>query len=43
MNCLCALLYTAVGDEVIAFGLLCKVMFELNWREVYKDGLIMLI
>jgi hypothetical protein len=43
MNFLVALLYSAVEDEVIAFGLMCKVMFELNWREVYKDELIMLI
>jgi hypothetical protein len=43
MNFVAALLFAAVQDEVIAFGLLCKVMFELNWRDVYKDELIMLL
>ena len=43
MNFLAALLYAAVQDEVIAFALLCKAMFELSWREVYKDELIMLL
>lgn len=38
-----ALLFAAVQDEVIAFALMCKVMFELNWRDVYKDELIMLL
>jgi len=37
MNFLVALLFLAVGDEQIAFELLIKVMFALNWREVYKD------
>lgn len=43
MNFLVALLYSAVEDEVVAFGLMCKIMFELNWRDVYKDELLMLI
>ena len=43
MNFLVALLYVAVGDEVIAFTLLIKVMFDLNWREVYLDQLIKLL
>ncbi len=43
MNFLAALLYAAVRDEVLAFGLLMKAMFELNWREVYKDELIMVL
>jgi hypothetical protein len=43
MNFLIALLYIAVGDEVIAFTLLVKVMFDLNWREVYRDQLIKLL
>jgi hypothetical protein len=32
MNFLVALIYAAVEDEVVVFGLLCKVMFERNWR-----------
>lgn len=43
MNYLAALLYIAVGDEVIAYTILTKVMFDLEWREIYKDQLIMLI
>lgn len=43
MNFVAALLYLAVGDEVIAFCLMTKAMFQLNWREVYKDQLIMLV
>lgn len=43
MNFLVSLLYAAVNDEVIAFSLLTKVMFQLNWREVYNDDLIMLL
>jgi len=43
MNFLVALLYLAVGDEIIAFNLLIKVMFDLNWREVYLDQLKKLI
>ena len=43
MNFLAALLYLATGDEIIAFTLMTKVMFDLNWREVYKDQLIMLV
>lgn len=38
-----ALLFVAVGDEIIAFNLLIKVMFEHNWREVYLDQLIKLV
>lgn len=37
MNFLAALLYLATRDEIIAFDLLIKVMFDLNWREVYLD------
>ena len=40
MNFLASLLYIAVRDELIAFALLTKAMFQLNWREVYKDELI---
>jgi hypothetical protein len=36
MNFVAAVLFIAVGDEVIAFSLLSKVMHQLNWREVYK-------
>jgi hypothetical protein len=43
MNFLVALLYAAVNDEVIAFALMTKVMFELNWREVYNSNLIGLL
>ena len=43
MNFLAALLYLAVGDEIIAFNLLIKVMFDINWREVYQDQLIKLV
>lgn len=43
MNFLAGLIYLAVRDEVIAFALLTKVMFEHNWREVYRDELIMLL
>jgi len=43
MNFLVALLYLAVGDEIIAFELLIKVMFDLNWREVYLDQLVGLV
>jgi len=43
MNFVAALLYAAVRDEVLAFGLMMKAMFELNWREVYKDELIMVL
>lgn len=43
MNFLAALLYVAVRNEFIAFALMAKVMYELNWREVYKDELIMLL
>lgn len=43
MNYLAALLFTATNDEVIAFGIFTKVMFELNWREVYKDELTLLL
>lgn len=43
MNFVAALLYLAVGDEVIAFTIMTKVMFELHWREVYKDQLIMVV
>lgn len=37
MNFLVALIFIAVGDEVLAFVLLTKVMYDLNWRECYKD------
>jgi len=43
MNFLVALIYLAVGDELISYVLLTKVMKELNWREVYKDQLIQLV
>ena len=43
MNFLAALLYLAVGDEIIAFNLLIKVMFDINWREVYLDQLVKLV
>ena len=43
MNFLAALLYLAVGDEIIAFNLLIKVMHDLNWREVYLDQLVKLV
>lgn len=43
MNFLAALIFLAVGDEVVAYSILTRAMFELNWREVYKDQLIMLI
>jgi hypothetical protein len=43
MNFLAALLYLAVGDEIIAFSLFIKIMFDLNWREVYLDQLIKLV
>lgn len=43
MNFLAALLYTAVGDEMIAFAMMAKIMFELNWRDVYAKDLIHLI
>jgi hypothetical protein len=43
MNYLAALIYIAVGDEVMAFALLTKVMYDLKWREVYADKLIKLM
>jgi hypothetical protein len=43
MNFLAALLFIAVGDEVIAFSLMTKIMKELGWRDVYKDHLIKLV
>lgn len=43
MNFLAALFYLAVGDEVVAYSIMSKAMYDLNWREVYKDQLIMLI
>ena len=43
MNFLAALLYVAVGDEVIAFALLIKVMNDLRWREIYADKMALLI
>lgn len=43
MNFLAGLIYLAVRNEVLAFALLTKVMFEHNWREVYRDELIMLL
>lgn len=43
MNYVVALLYAAVQDEVIAFGLLSKLMFENNWRLVYCDDLIQVL
>ena len=43
MNFLAALLYAATNNEVVAFVILTKVMFELNWREVYNSNLIGLL
>jgi hypothetical protein len=43
MNFLVALLYAAVQDEIIAFGLLSKLMFEQSWRLVYSDDLIQVL
>lgn len=43
MNYLAALIYIAVGDEVMAFALLTKVMYDLKWREIYADKLIKLM
>jgi hypothetical protein len=43
MNFLAGLLFVATGDEVVAFVLLTKVMFDLNWRECYQDQLILLV
>lgn len=43
MNFLVSLLYAGVHDEVMAFFLLTKIMFQLSWREVYNDNLLMLI
>lgn len=40
MNFVAGLIFAAVQDEIIAFGLFSKVMFELNWREVYTDNLV---
>jgi hypothetical protein len=37
MNFLAALIYLAVADEVIAFTLLVKAMFDKEWRKVYLD------
>ena len=37
------LLYIAVNDEVIAFAIMTKIMFEYNWREVYSDNMIGLL
>lgn len=36
-------MFLATGDEVIAFTLLQKCMFDLNWRGIYKDQLYMLV
>ena len=43
MNFLAALFYLAVGDEVIAFALMQKAMFDLKWRQVYLDQLVRLM
>ena len=43
MNFLAALIFAAVNDEVIAFAIMTKVMFELNWREVYHVNLVGLL
>ena len=43
MNFLAALLYIAVNDEVIAFAIMTKIMFEYNWRDVYSDNMIGLL
>jgi len=39
MNFVVGLIFAATQDEVITFGLLSKVMFELNWRVAYDDHL----
>lgn len=39
MNFVVGLIFAATQDEVITFGLLSKVMFELNWRVAYDDNL----
>lgn len=43
MNFLAALIFQAVGDEVIAFAVLLKVMYQHNWRDCYKDQLVKLM
>jgi len=43
MNFLVALIYQAVGNETLAFTLLQKVMYDLKWRDCYRDDLIKLI
>lgn len=43
MNFLATLLYIAVNDEVIAFAIMTKIMFEFNWRDVYSDNMIGLL
>lgn len=35
MNFLAGALYLAVEDEVIAFTIMVKVMYDLGWRQVY--------
>ena len=43
MNFLAAILFLATGDQVVAFMLLTKVMFDLDWRACYQDQLIKLV
>jgi len=43
MNFLAALIYLAVADEVIAYTLLVKAMFDKEWRKVYLDQLVRLM
>ena len=43
MNFLAALLYLAVADEVIAFTIMVKAMYDLEWRKVYLDQLVRLM